>query len=108
MTTTVSMTRDAVLSTAVRNPFTATTDQGGRFEVVGPCDADRVFVRGYNSGNLALVTRTGSVQRRGQVRVRFDFSRDLGDVAGTLAFFDSVHTGGVVPASAFELGGDRG
>ena len=52
--------------------FLATTDAGA-------------IVRGRNTGTLARIIQTGNAVRGGQVRVRFEFARDLGDAAGSTA-----------------------
>jgi hypothetical protein len=102
-------TRDAVLATrtASLSGYTATTDSGGSFEVLGPVpgDASSVYVQGRVTGLLAMVTRTGSVPVRGkgdQVRVRFGYAMDTGDAAGTLRFeAPTRHAGGVAPRVLF-------
>jgi hypothetical protein len=103
-------TRDAVLATRTGSlaAYTATTDSGGMFDVVGPVpgDVDSVYVMGRQTGLLAMVTRTGTADVRGkgaQVRVRFAYALDTGDAAGTLSFDrgSTRHTGGVAPRVLF-------
>ncbi len=77
----------------------ATTDGGGTFTVIATTEAG-VIVRGYRTGTLARIVQTGQAVKHGQVRVRFEFATDLGDVAGTLAF-DGTRCGGVAPLVAF-------
>ena len=102
-------TRDAVLATRTASlaGYSASTDSGGSFAVIGPVpgDANSVYVQGRVTGLLGIVTRTGSANVRGkgaQVRVRFGFAIDTGDAAGTLRFdASSRHAGGVAPRVLF-------
>ena len=84
---------------ADRRHLYATTDAGGIYEMVASTDAG-VIVRGRRTGTLARIVQTGRVARNGEVRVRFEFARDLGDLAGTLAF-DADHCGGRAPLQVF-------
>jgi len=104
-------TRDEILATRTGSlaSYSATSDTGVSYAVLGPvpADPDRVYVTGRagtpSAGLVILVTRTGRVDVRGhgaQVRVRFDFPRDTGDAGGTLSF-DAGHVGGVAPRVLF-------
>jgi hypothetical protein len=98
----LTATRDEVLATERGWQFIATTREGGSFRVFGPADDSglRLFAASRRLGLLALVTRTGIRETRGQVRCRVDVAVYTGDVAGTLRF-DGPTTRGVVPAAAF-------
>jgi hypothetical protein len=103
-------TRDEVLATRTGSlaDYSATTDSGGSFAVLGPVpgDEDAVYVQGRVTGLLGMVTRTGTASVRGkgaQVRVRFAFATDTGDRIGTLSFgpASTRHAGGVAPRVLF-------
>lgn len=106
--TTFTATRDAILATRTGSlaDYSATSDTVASYAVLGPVPghADSVFVVGRRLGNLAMVTRTGTVPVRGrgdQVRVRIVFPTDTGDAAGTLAFTGLDSIGGVAPRVLF-------
>ena len=105
VTMTATITRDAIFLDRERldgKRALAITDSNGAYDVLSRESADVVFVIGGRTGLVARVTRTGSRVTRGCVRVRFDFPRDTGDLAGTLAF-DAGKCGGVAPAWQFGL-----
>lgn len=100
-------TRDEVFDAPRISGRMAATDvhgtPGAWFTVLGTVAGlpASVYVVSGRTGLVALVTRTGrTVRRDGMTRVRFDFPRDTGDAAGTLAF-DGTRCGGWVPADVF-------
>src|SRR3954468_2141679 len=110
LTTGQRATRDAgpAPRTGSLADYSATTDSGGSFAVLGPVpgDGDSVYVQGRRTNLLGMVTRTGTADVRGkgaQVRVRFRFATDTGDAAGTLSFgpASTRHAGGVAPRVLF-------
>jgi hypothetical protein len=101
------VTRDALLATRTGSlaNYSATSDALASYAIIGPVpgDADSVYAIGRRHQNLAMVTRTGTVNVRGrgaQVRVRIRFAFDTGDLAGTLGFV-TEGTGGVAPRVLF-------
>ncbi len=107
----LTATRDDVLATRTASlaGYSPTTDRNVSYAVLGPVPGrtDAVYVIGRDgtpsAGLVVLVTRTGTVPVRGrgdQVRVRFDYPRDTGDQAGTLAF-DAERVGGLAPRVLF-------
>jgi len=93
-------TRDAVLDTADGRLAWVTGDTGASWEFLGPADDVTVYGRSRRTNLVVAVTRTGERVSNGQVRVRIDFPRDTGDLAGTLAF-DAGHIGGRAPRNLF-------
>ena len=93
-------TRDAVLDSADGRLAWVTGDTGASWEYLGPADERTVYGRSRRTGVVVAVTRTGERVNNGQVRVRIDFPRDLGGVAGPLAF-DAGHLGGGAPRALF-------
>lgn len=87
-----------------RNPhpdYYVTADTDATFAVTGRID-DALVVRGLRTNVIGRVVRTGDrVHRGGQVRVRIEFARDPGDVAGTLVF-DHDAVGGRAPRVLFD------
>jgi hypothetical protein len=110
-TATHRATRDEVLASRTGSlaDYSVTSDTGASYAVLGPVpgDPNRVYAQGRRHNNLALVTRTGAVLVRGQVRVRIDFATDTGSLAGTLSFGPDAsaenagHTGGLAPRVLF-------
>lgn len=65
-----------------------TTSGGGEYVVLGavPGTLNTWFVRGDRTDALGIVTVTSRQMWQQKLRVRFFMARDMGDVAGTLAF----------------------
>jgi hypothetical protein len=111
--TVTTITRDDALiddpSFSGLSRFLITSDAGAVFTPRARLDADTFYAvgaYGASRGLVVRVTRSGSRVKRNQLRVRIDFPRDTGDVAGTLAFGDAGHIGGWARAEFFPGGTD--
>jgi hypothetical protein len=79
----------------------ATADTGAHLNVVATGTPAGPIVEAVHTGALARLVQTGrKIDRHGQVRVRIEFARDTGDLAGTLDF-GGTKVGGRVPADVF-------
>jgi hypothetical protein len=86
-----------------RLPFSFLADNGKEFGLVAITEVGPIARGPHTDSCLARVVRTGNVvDRKGLVRARLEFARDLGDQAGTL-IFDADRIGGRVPATVFDL-----
>ena len=107
----VLATRDDVTTSGDAGSYASTDARICAYRVLGPVpgQADSRFIASMGTsfdgfGTVGMITRTGSRITRGEVRVRFDFAVDTGDVAGTLEFGgEGEHCGGTAPAYLFGL-----
>jgi hypothetical protein len=101
----IRITARTIRAAETHTRYFATTDQGGRYDVIAYLP-EGIIVRARRTGALGLLVRaqnlrTGhTVHPDGLVRARIDLARDTGDAAGTLVFGET-RAHGEAPAELF-------